>query len=154
MEVFVSSLDHVPGTLECVLIFMNEDGPCWGGWRNWVDTHDDDEVHAAEDEDVPPGPSYYALKFGLTALAVTHVQLAEMILEVGVDIETKAGGGRTLTLLWITTWPVENVNAAASNGLVKVVRFLVEKGADINLASNNAFTPANATAGNALRLTS
>ncbi|KAH6705722.1 hypothetical protein EV126DRAFT_490235 [Verticillium dahliae] len=105
----------------CVLSFMNEDDPCWGAWRNWVDTHDDDEVHAAEDEDVPPGPSYYALKFGLTALAVTHVrkfgtgrstastgqylldlcctqgnvELAEMILEVGVDIETKAGGGRT-----------------------------------------------------------
>ncbi|KAH6705909.1 hypothetical protein EV126DRAFT_379606 [Verticillium dahliae] len=185
-------LDHVPGTLECVLSFMNEDDPCWGACRNWVDTHDDDEVHAAEDEDVPPGPSYYALKFGLTALAVTHVrkfgtgrstastgqylldlcctqgnvELAEMILEVGVDIETKAGGGRTplysgsrhdqskiVRALLLRSARVGKmnpngatpVNAAASNGLVKVVRFLVEKGAEISIASNNGFTPANAT---------
>ncbi|KAG7124778.1 Ankyrin-3 like protein [Verticillium longisporum] len=139
----------------CVLIFMNEDGPCWGGWRNWVDTHDDDEVHAAEDEDVPPGPSYYALKFGLTALAVTHVQRS-------LYSGSRHGQSKMVRALLLRSARVDKmnqngatpVNAAASNGLVKVVRFLVEKGADINLASNNAFTPANATAGNALRLTS
>ncbi|KAH6705802.1 hypothetical protein EV126DRAFT_457906 [Verticillium dahliae] len=146
----------------CVLSFMNEDDPCWGAWRNWVDTHDDDEVHAAEDEDVPPGPSYYALKFGLTALAVTHVrkfgtgrsaastgqylldlcctqgnvELAEMILEVGVDIETKAGGGRT------------PLYSGSRHDQSKIVRALLLRSARVGKMNPNGATPVNAAASN------
>ena len=87
-----------------------------------------------------------------------NIELAEKILDAGVDIETRAGTGRTplysasrhgrprlvqLLLERGARVHVMNrygwmpVNVAADGGHAEVVKFLVEKGADVTVADNN-----------------
>ncbi|KAM0271628.1 hypothetical protein ACHAQH_009035, partial [Verticillium albo-atrum] len=153
-------LEQHPDTMERVLRFMSEAHFCWDAWRKWLDIHDEEEKQEAEDEEVPPGPCYYALKLGLDAVAFCHirkfgpgrsvngagrsvldlccaqgnVEFAEMILDAGVDIETKAGTGRT------------PLYSASRHGQSRLVQTLLERGARVDVMNRYGWTPVNLAA--------
>ncbi|KAI6777808.1 uncharacterized protein J7T54_002844 [Emericellopsis cladophorae] len=156
------SLDGDLGTLERVRIFMNEAHPCWKPWRMWFDKHDDDERKQAEDGDIPPGPSYYALKLDLSAVAISHIkefgpgpltasgrrsvldlcclqgniQAAEAILDAGVDVETRGIMGRT------------PLYTASHSGWAELAGLLLDRGAEMGAADQDRVTPILAAAAN------
>ncbi|KAK4245722.1 hypothetical protein C7999DRAFT_42801 [Corynascus novoguineensis] len=128
-------------TLERILGFINESNPYW------------DE---AEDEEIPPGPPYYAFKLGLTAVAVGHIrkfgpekktncvrsyspvhsairqghlEVVKFLIEQGADIKAVTKDGRT------------PVHYATANGHLEVVKSLAEQGADFKAVTNNGWIP-------------
>jgi hypothetical protein len=156
------SLDGDACTLERVRTFMNEAHPCWKPWRTWFDEQDDEESRQAEDELIPPGPSYYALKLDLSAVAISHIRkfgpgplvacgrrsvldlcclqgsigVAEAILDAGVDIETRGIRGRT------------PLYTASLNGWAELAQLLLHRGARIHVTNLHGWTPLNSAARN------
>ncbi|KAK4232857.1 hypothetical protein C8A03DRAFT_39490, partial [Achaetomium macrosporum] len=153
-------LEQDSDTLKRILEFMNEAQPCWDAWRTWLDVHDEEEREEAGDEEIPPGPSYYAVKLGLNAVAAHHIQkfgpgqnvncagrsvldlccaqgnfeLVEKILDAGVDIEAKSGVGRT------------PLYSASRYGRSWLVQLLLDRGAQVHVTNLDGWTPVNIAA--------
>ncbi|OAQ89061.1 ankyrin repeat domain-containing protein 52 [Purpureocillium lilacinum] len=100
--------------------FLSRNNPAWNSWRTWVESQDA-ERQEKEAEAITPSPLYYAVKLHLTDVAIS------LITEQNAN-ETSSLGRSALFV-------------ACANGNIDVVDILLEKGADITIASNSGWTP-------------
>jgi hypothetical protein len=105
-------------TFRLAIEFLNRTNPAWYAWTALIDSENTNE-ECREPEDIPPSPLYYAVKLHLIDVA------SSLITEQCYDVNETGGQGHSA------------LRIACINGSLGIVDLLVEKGADISIASNN-----------------
>lgn len=153
-------LESDENTLKHMLEFMDVNHPCWNFWRTWFDTQDAQEKLDAKDETAVPGPMYYAVRLGQTAVAIRQIEtsglraeeiegqrsplhqaclkgnaaIVKAMLRAGASVAARDIRGRT------------PVYSASLDGQLEVVKMLLQRGVELNTANDHGWTAINVAA--------